>query len=307
MAIDWRRLQPGTGVVDYQLTTIRCVHNNTLAVFFALLSALTIAIGTVWRHQIVLNYNAQQENSRGAIGAIKRPTWWLSLSLAWLAYGFQAVALGFGTLLVVQPVLVLSLLLTLVLSARVEGRKMDLDESFWATILTIAVGVLVILGRPEPGTREASATDWLIAVGVGLGAMAVTVIVAKQQASVMRAFLLGALCGMCFGYLAVFSKTTVDAFVRGGVPELLSTWPLYALLLAAIVGTIVQQYAFSAGHLSQSLPAMKIFEPLLAYTLGMTLLGEKFTVTTVFGWSLMALAVAAMFTSTFFLSRKPVS
>ena len=252
----------------------------------------------------MLRYSAEQEGSSGAIGAIRRPTWWLSLSLAWLAYGFQAVALAFGTLLVVQPVLVLSLLLTLVLSAKVERRGMEIDETFWATVLTIAVGVLVVLGRPEPGAREASISEWLIALGAGTVVMTVTVAAARRTGSVMRAFLLGSVCGAIFGYLAVFSKTTVDAFVRGGVPELVTTWPLYALLGAAVVGTIVQQYAFSAGNLSQSLPAMKVFEPLLAYTLGMTLLGEKFTVATVWGWAMMALAVAAMFVSTFFLSRK---
>lgn len=295
------------------------VHNNALAVFFAFASALTIAIGTVWRHQIVLRYNAEQrekqeelvkqgearaQRSARAIGAVKRPAWWLSLSLAWLAYGFQAVALAFGTLLVVQPVLVLSLLLTLLLSARVERRKMEVDETFWATILTVAVGVLVVLGRPEPGAREASISEWIVALGVGVAVMGGAALAAKRQESVMRAFLLGAICGAIFGYLAVFSKTAVDAFVRGGVLELVTTWPLYALLGAAVVGTIVQQYAFSAGNLSQSLPAMKIFEPLLAYSLGMTLLGETFTVSTVWGWALMALAVVAMFVATFFLSRK---
>lgn len=295
------------------------VHNNALAVLFAFASALTIAIGTVWRHQIVLHYNDEQQaqheqqqaqherqRSAGAIGAVKRPTWWLSLSLAWVAYGFQAVALAFGTLLVVQPVLVLSLLLTLLLSARVEHRRMELDETFWATVLTVAVGVLVVLGRPEPGSREASISEWLVALGAGMAAMAVTAFVAKRQTSVMRAFLLGAICGAIFGYLAVFSKTAVDAFVRGGIVELVTTWPLYALIAAAVVGTIVQQYAFAAGDLSRSLPAMKIFEPLLAYSLGMTLLGETFTVTTVWGWVLMALAVVAMFVATFFLSRKSV-
>ena len=208
------------------------VHNNALAVLFAFTSALTIAIGTVWRHQIVLRYSAEQEGSSGAIGAIRRPTWWLSLSLAWLAYGFQAVALAFGTLLVVQPVLVLSLLLTLVLSAKVERRGMEIDETFWATVLTIAVGVLVVLGRPEPGAREASISEWLIALGAGTVVMTVTVAAARRTGSVMRAFLLGAVCGAIFGYLAVFSKTTVDAFVRGGIPEMVTTWPLYALLSA---------------------------------------------------------------------------
>ena len=279
------------------------VHNNFLAVTFALLSALTIAAGTVWRHQIVLRHRRQVESaSTGAgaskvstLGTVKRPTWWLSLMLAWLAYGFQAVALAYGSLLVVQPVLVLSLLMTLLLAAHVERRPMEIDETFWATTLTAAVGVLVILGRPVPGTREAPPAEWLVAVGIGVG----------HDASIST-FALGAVCGAIFGYLAVFSKKAVDTFVAGGVEGLLTAWPLYALLAAAVLGTIVQQYAFSAGNLAQSLPAMKIFEPLLAYALGLTLLGETFDVSTPLGWALMALAVLMMFAATFMLSRKPV-
>lgn len=290
------------------------VHNNFLAVTFALLSALTIAVGTVWRHQIVLRHRRQTENANGGAGAskvstlgtVKRPTWWLSLMLAWLAYGFQAVALAYGSLLVVQPVLVLSLLMTLLLAAHVERRPMEIDETFWATTLTAAVGVLVILGRPVPGTREAPPAEWVITVGIGAVIMAVVFVVAVGHDASISTFALGAVCGAIFGYLAVFSKKAVDTFVAGGVEGLLTAWPLYALLAAAVVGTIVQQYAFSAGNLAQSLPAMKIFEPLLAYALGLTLLGETFGVSTPLGWALMALAVLMMFAATFMLSRKPV-
>ena len=290
------------------------VHNNFLAVTFALLSALTIAVGTVWRHQIVLRHRRQTENANGGAGAskvstlgtVKRPTWWLSLMLAWLAYGFQAVALACGSLLVVQPVLVLSLLMTLLLAAHVERRPMEIDETFWATTLTAAVGVLVILGRPVPGTREAPPAEWLVAVGIGAVIMAGVFVVAVGHDASISTFALGAVCGAIFGYLAVFSKKAVDTFVAGGVEGLVTAWPLYALLAAAVVGTIVQQYAFSAGNLAQSLPAMKIFEPLLAYALGLTLLGETFDVSTPLGWTLMALAVLMMFAATFMLSRKPV-
>lgn len=283
------------------------VHNNYLAVFFALASALTIAVGTVWRHQIVVRHNnsAPENAQNSTLGAIKKPTWWLSLSLAWLAYGFQAVALAFGSLLVVQPILVLSLLMTLLLAAKVEGRRMEIDESFWATVLTLAVGVLVVIGRPMPGSRTVPGWEWVAAVGIGAVAMAITTYVSAKQTPTVRAFLLGAVCGGVFGYLALFSKTAVDEFVSGGISGLLGTWPVYALLAAAVVGTLVQQYAFSAGNLAQSLPAMKVFEPLLAYSLGIMLLGESFKVDTLFGYLLMGVSVLAMFAATFALSRKP--
>lgn len=291
------------------------VHNNFLAVVFAFASALTIAVGTVWRHQIIIRHDrhaADSANGSGSthstLGALRKPTWWMSLTLAWVAYGFQAVALAFGSLLVVQPVLVLSLLMTLLLAARVEGRRMEVDETFWATVLTAAVGVLVILGRPLPGSRQPANNEWLIAVGAGVAVIALVIFAARalSHLAATRAFLLGAACGAIFGYLAVFSKTAVDEFVAGGMMRLATTWPVYALLAAAVVGTLVQQYAFSAGNLAQSLPAMKIFEPLLAYLLGLVLLGESFDVSTPVGWALMAVAVLAMFAATFMLSRKPV-
>ena len=94
-----------------------------------------------------------------------------------------------------------------------------------------------------------------------------------------------------------------EAFVRGGVPELVTTWPLYALLGAAVVGTIVQQYAFAAGNLATSLPASKIVEPLLAFSLGLTLLGESFRDQSVFGYVLVGSSVSVMLISAAFLTR----
>ncbi len=72
------------------------------------------------------------------------------------------------------------------------------------------------------------------------------------------------------------------------------------------LGTIVQQYSFNAGALKNSLPAMTISEPIVAFSLGYLVLGEKFQVSTASGWGFMALALMAMFASTVVLSRKGV-
>ncbi|WKD56696.1 hypothetical protein CAPI_00580 [Corynebacterium capitovis DSM 44611] len=281
------------------------MHNNFLAVTFALTSALLIAVGTVWRHRILRTGLAQTEANPSPLESLGRPSWWMSLALAFAAYGMQAVALAFGSLLVVQPVLVLSLMLTLVLSARVERRRMEADETFWALLLTACVGILVVLGRPIPGERSASSWEWVSLVGGGILVGALVFAFASRRPPAAQALLYGIVCGGIFGYLAVFSKVTVDAFASGGVHQVLHTWQFWALLASSALGTLVQQFAFGAGMLSRSLPAMKIVEPLVALLLGFTVLGERLAVSSALGWLVIGAAIIGMVGATGMLSRRP--
>lgn len=279
------------------------MHNNYLAVGFAFTSALLIAVGTVWRHQILRAGRGQGEVNDSPLSALKRPAWWFSLALALAAYGFQAVALAFGSLLVVQPVLVLSLMLTLLLSARVERRRMSAATSFWAILLTVFVGVVVVVGRPLPGERAPHTWEWLTAVGIGLVGLFSTFAFARAHSAAVQSLAFGILCGAIFGYLAVFSKVAVDAYVHGGVLGILTSWQFWAMLACAVIGTVVQQFAFGAGKLATTLPAMKVVEPLVALTLGLVLLGEKFSLSGALGWTAMALLIAGMLFSAAMVTR----
>lgn len=283
------------------------MHSNLLAVLFALASALTIAWGTVVRHRI-----AEEAPADGSLkgspfwNAVSRPLWWAGTGTALLGYGLQVIALGFGTLLVVQPILVLSLMFTLPLSARYDGRRISLSEVFWAGMLTVAVAVLVLLGRPLPGDPQPPLERWLPALIVGIGLLVALERFAQRQIRREKALLLGIVTGALFGYVAVLSKAFVDIFLQGGVMAILSNWETYGLILGATLGTVVQQYSFNAGALKNSLPAMTITEPIVAFTLSYLVLGEKFQVNTYSGWSFMGLALLAMIVSTVVLSRRGV-
>lgn len=284
------------------------MHSNALAVFFAFLSAAMIAVGTVWRHHIVRSGLGQWEANASPLTSLSTPGWWLSIALAFGAYAVQALALAFGSLLVVQPVLTLSLMLTLALSARVERRHMEVDEAFWGLVLTLCVGVLVLFGRPLPGERLGPAWEWVAAIAVGTAACGTLFAVAYRRPTPAptKALLYGIVCGAAFGFVAVFAKVSVDAFTAGGLDTLLATWQFWALLATAVIGTAVQQYAFGAGILSRSLPAMKIAEPLVALALGHFLLGESFAALSLpFGWVLLCAAIAGMVGATAMLSRRP--
>ena len=113
------------------------MHNNALAVLFALASALTIAWGTVVRHRIAEQSGVAVGDGSGnraaevpIMAAIVQPLWWAGVFSALFGYFLQIVALSFGTLLIVQPVLVLSLMFTLPLSAKYDGRRISKSETF---------------------------------------------------------------------------------------------------------------------------------------------------------------------------------
>lgn len=275
--------------------------SNLIAIAFALASALVIAWGTVVRQRIA--ENADRSVMRTAMTS---PLWWIGTASAVIAYGLQLIALGFGTLLIVQPILVLSLMFTLPLAAWYQGRRMSSEELIWCSLLTISVGVILVFGRPTGGITSPPLDRWLPSFALGLAAM-VSFGVLAQRIRTQRALLLGVVCGILYGFVAVLSKAVVDTLMESGISGLLTSWPFYTLIIAAGSGTVLQQYSFHAGPLKHSLPAMKIIEPLIAFTLGYAVLSEQFQVHTFFGWTVMVFAVATMVFATIVLSQKPMS
>lgn len=280
------------------------VPQNLLAVLFALASAFIIAWGTVVRHRISSSATADGTAQNSPLmTALARPMWWVATGTALLAYGLQIVALGFGTLLIVQPILVLSLMFTLLLAARDRGDRVHSHEVLWAGILTASVTVLVLFGRPMAGDARPPLERWLLALVVGIVVLGGLTYAARGRQRPRRALFLGLVTGALFGGVAVLSKAFVEVFKADGVLGIITGWQTYALIAMAALGTAVQQYAFHAGRLSQSLPAMTVAEPLVAFTMGYLVLGERFQVQTALGWLIMALALAGMVVSTTRLSR----
>lgn len=283
------------------------MHSNILAVVFALLSALTVAWGTILRHQVAEQTSGDRDNAHGTpvFAAIARPRWWAGVFCALAAFGLQIIALAFGTLLVVQPVLVLSLMFTLPLAARFDGQRVSRSEMAWATLLTVAVGVIVVWGRPLPGSDFPSLNRWIIVIGVGAVILLGFMWLSSRLRMRTRALILGAVTGAIMGYLAVLSKSVVNIFTADGAAAVLTSWEIYGLIACAIIGTLVQQASFNAGALKNSLPAMTIVEPIVAFALGYMVLGERFQ-TEGIQWLLMAAALVVMIVSTVILSRRGV-
>ncbi|KUI15951.1 hypothetical protein AU191_13400 [Mycolicibacterium acapulense] len=274
-----------------------------LVVLLALLAAVFLAIGIVVRQRATLDVPEEHGISTVMVTTLlRRPLWWAGTAAALAGYGFQALALIKGSLLLVQPILTSALLFALPLSARLANRRVTRREWMWAMVLTAALAVFVVLAKTRPGDYEASVPLSVLVAVVCAGAVTACVILAVRTAGWKRAVLLAVAVGLLFGVVALLTKLVMFLLANGGVGKVVTTPALYLLLVLGVLAVFLQQSAFHAGSLQTSVPTMLVLEPVVAVVLGAVVLGEHMTVGGVKAIAISA-AVVAMAAATIALGR----
>jgi drug/metabolite transporter (DMT)-like permease len=269
----------------------------------ALLAALSAAVGIVLRQRATSAVPADQGDSGTLVATVmKNPSWWAGTGVAVAGYVFQALALSRGSLLLVQPLLVSSLLFALPLSARLTHRRVTSREWAWAVVLTAALALFVVVGHPREGHNRPPVPAWALVVTIFVPLVVGCVVVASRITGRRRAILLAIAAAVLFATVAVLTKISTHRLAIGGLHALLSVPAPYLLVVLAVAATLVQQSAFHAGALQASVPTMLVGEPLLAVLLGIIVLGEHLAVTGA-GVVLLPLAVVAMVAATLALAR----
>lgn len=229
--------------------------------------------------------------------------WWLGSLVAAAGFGLQAAALGLGSVLLVQALLVTSLLFALPIYARLAHRRVTRWEWTWAVLLAVSVAVIVTVGNPTAGHARGSFEVWTVVLAVLVPVLVLCVIGARILTGPASAVLLALASGALWGLFAVLTKGVVDQLGSwAGVVALLRTPELYAWAVVAIAGTAWQQASFRAGALTASLPTMTVAEPVVASVLGVVVLGESLRPDDA-GWFALVVAVGVMVVATAALAR----
>jgi drug/metabolite transporter (DMT)-like permease len=274
-----------------------------LVVLLALLAALFLAIGIVVRQRATMDVPPEHGvSSVMFLTLLRRRLWWAGTAAAVAGYVFQALALAYGSLLLVQPILVSALLFALPMSARLAHRRVTRGEWLWALLLTASLAVFVVLAKTRPGDYEASVPTTALVAVICTAAVGACVIVAIRTAGWKRAVLLALAVGVLFGIVAVLTKLVMHLLTHDGVRSVLTTPVLYLLVVLGIVAVFLQQSAFHAGSLQTSVPTMLVLEPVIAVVLGAVVLGENMTVDGVKAVAITA-AIVTMAAATIALGR----
>jgi drug/metabolite transporter (DMT)-like permease len=273
-----------------------------IAAVLAVGAAFFIAIGDVI-HQRSAHDVTDEPVSHVALflRLLRDGQWWLGSLVAAAGFGLQAAALGFGSVLLVQALLVTSLLFALPINARLTHRPVSRWEWTWAALLAASVAVIVTVGNPTAGHSRASWETWTAVMAVLGPVLVLCVIGARIWSGPASAVLLALVSGSLWGLFAVLTKGVVDR-LDDGLWDLLRTPELYAWAVVAISGTAWQQSSFRAGALTASLPTMTVTEPVVGSVLGIVVLGETLRPGDA-GWLTLIVAVVVMVVATGALAR----
>jgi hypothetical protein len=247
------------------------------AIVFATLSALSSACGAVLQRLAVVDAQSTPAGPRWrtAVALVRRPAWLLGALFLIGTFGFQALALYFGPMAVVQPVLVLELIFALGLRAFLLHN--DIASRTWSAALMICLGLagFLVAASPGEGSGIPDARQWLLAVGTRGLAVAVLLLLARRGSPGRRAALFGAATAVVWSVDAAFVKQSVDVLAHGGLPGLLTNWAFYAMVATGVLGTVLLQGAYAAGPLAASQSALLIVDPLASIALGVELFHEQ--------------------------------
>jgi drug/metabolite transporter (DMT)-like permease len=230
--------------------------------------------------------------------------WLLGSALDGVGYLFQFLALRRGSLTLVEPLLVLSLVFALPVAAWLEHRPASRSELVAASVIAAGLALFLTEARPGVGHPTASGAQWAVltvAVAGWCGAMALG---ARGSSRVRAAVLLAIGSGTAFGYVAAVTERA-GHLLNAGVVRTLTSWVPLALLGGAAIALMLTQSAFHAGALRLSLPTLTIAQPLVAIVIGLAFFGEHIhsgglaSVLEIFGLVLMTGGVFA-------LARSPV-
>jgi drug/metabolite transporter (DMT)-like permease len=275
-----------------------------VVVLLALAAAVTSALGIVIRQRATMEIPQDEGVSTTMFKKLVRNRlWWAGTAVASSGYGFQALALTWGSLILVQPLLVSALLFALPMSARMAHRRVTTHDWVWALVLTFGLATFVTLARVQPGNYRPLPAVWILATVLCVAVVAACVIGGARTEGRRRALLIATAVGVLFGVVSVLTKVTVQRLNTEGPLGTLIVPAPYLVVILGVGATLLQQSAFHAGALQTSVPTMLVLEPLVAVSLGVIVLGEALSVTDPRTVAALALAVVAMAAATIALGR----
>jgi drug/metabolite transporter (DMT)-like permease len=281
--------------------------NTSAAVMGALGAAFFFAAGTALQYRTARSltgagpvYSRPVRAFRATVTSI---SWLLGSGVLLIGISLHAFALHEGSLTVVQPLLVTSVLFALPASAYVGGPRVGFTDMRWAVLLVAALALFLFTATPSG--QAASGTDTAAALAASLialtGIVACLLVARRYHGNVMTT-LLGAATGIALAGSAALLKVCTD-LTGPGVWSLLGDWQVYALVVVGGSALVLSQVAYRAGPMTASLPAINSVNPIASVLIGWAVFDEKFRVGVASGAAEIIL-LSLVVTATVVLSRR---
>jgi hypothetical protein len=245
-----------------------------IAVVAALGSSLAYAITAVTEQLSTKRVKRRRALSPELLlDLIKQPLWLAGIAANVASFALQVVALRFGPLALVEPILVCDLIFAGLISAAL---RKHVDLVIGAGIVACAAGVagFLVIARPSAG-RQAIGFVEVLPLLAGFAALLAGCLALARWNRAVRPLALALACGAAFA-VTDFSIKLATAELTGGLADLFTHWPIYAVAVIGPIGFVLNQNAFQAGILlAPVLATITIVDTIGDVGLAWLLLDEK--------------------------------
>jgi drug/metabolite transporter (DMT)-like permease len=260
-------------------------------IVLALVAAFFFALGLVLQEKAASTLPPESVGAGFLVRLARQPVWLLGGAAQVAGFVAQAIALGIGRIVIVQPLLIATIVFALPLGRLIEHRRITRNEWVGATIVTVGLGTLLLVSKTDEGADDAPLARWALIGGATVAVAVVLFLLARGRAPTVRAALLGTAGGILFGLAAALTKTVVSSLDEG-VLEVVGTWHLYVLIAISIAAFWLEQAALQTGALAAAVATTMAFDPLSSLVFGVALFDETLHETAL-GLSVSLLALGA--------------
>ncbi|MGY5124932.1 DMT family transporter [Streptomyces nigrescens] len=263
-----------------------------LSALFALLAAVGNATGTVLQRVGARSVPPGDAFSiRLVHHLVHHPAWLGGIAVVVGAAACQALALAFGPLSLVQPILVTELPFTLLIACAFSRRR--LPAAGWIASVTVAGGLALTLAAAAPsgGDSVVSTGTWVLTLLTTALVISLCVLAAlRQPRGKARAALFSSASAIGYALTATLMKSATETFDQRGAGAFFAGWQTYAFVAAGACSLFLLANAMESGPLVASQPALTLGEGLVSVLFGILVYGDRVRT----GWWLIPEGVGAV-------------
>jgi hypothetical protein len=272
-----------------------------VSVLFALLTALCNGMASVLQRRAAADAPPDRALHLSLLSYLVRHKVWLAgVGMVVAAALAQAIALATGPVALVQPIFIIELPFTLLVSSRMACCPLSRRTWLAVGLVTVSLGAGLAAAAPSGGSDTASTSAWIPVLIATASFEVVVIAIGVQTRGNARAaaLALAAACG--YALTAALLKNAMAALSRGPV-DFFTSWELYGAAAAGVGALFLLQNSLQAATLVASQPALTLGDALISISYGVTVFGEDLRT----GWWLAAqiLAVLAIAAGCVELSR----
>jgi hypothetical protein len=255
-------------------------NNTPVAIVTAIAAAAVLGLSAAIDQRSTKKVKTREPLSPKLLADLARqPLWLIAIGANVVGFALQVVALAYGSLALVQPLLVCDLLFAVLIAWVLRGNANEPQPnmtSMWIGVVVTTIGLagFLAIGQPTPGHTQARlsmlpplAIGYVVVVGACLA-------IAKRNRG-LQPLALATACGVSYGVAAFVIKLLTSEF-GGGLGAVFTNWPIYVFIVVGPAGFILNQNALQQGTLLAPVQAIiSVADPIISIALGVAWLDVR--------------------------------